>query len=248
MPLVKPPKLPRDVQEHMSRIYEEKVDIYEGLNRAQDYNSDIIKALLKEQDFRDRVILDLGTGMGKLAIPLARKSNMVYALDKSKSMLKVLKKKIESKGIKNIRIINSGFNESGLPEESVDVIVSLWAFPTHSDDWERDMKAIRRLLKKDGSIIIFETVRSGEFHRLSRRVHDKEHNEVFDRFNRDMHEWLKHKGFKRKRTIDIFCNFKTKKNMEKHFAPFFGHEDAVYFMARNITSFRIRVAMLVGKK
>ena len=248
MKTVKPPKLPKEVFEHMNRIYTEKADIYDGLSKAQDYNKDVIKILFKTVGFGGKTVLDLGTGTGKLAIPLSRKAKKVYALDKSNFMLQILRKKIKSQKIKNIKTIRGEFNESGLKKESVDIIVSLWAFPFHSADWERDLKSIRRILKKNGKIILIDSIRTGESHKISAKIHDKKHENMFQEFNDKLHNWLKQKGFKRKKIIDIASDYRTKKNVEKYCAPFFGYEFTTYLLARNRKSYRTKLAMLIGEK
>ena len=90
---------------------------------------DVIKEIIKP-DFE---VLDIGTGPGTLAIPLARLVRKVTALDPSKGMLEVLEKSAVAEGIDNIETINKTWQAVNDAEirERFDLVISsevVWQF------------------------------------------------------------------------------------------------------------------------
>ena len=72
---------------------------------------------------RDKRALDIGSGTGALAIPLARRGIFVDALDSSEQMNGVLREKCAAEKIDNINIIAEDFNEYDIPDDSYDLVL-----------------------------------------------------------------------------------------------------------------------------
>jgi|GEM_PF-1657220 len=68
-------------------------------------------------------ILDIGSGTGSLAIPLAKCGASVDALDSSAEMNRVLLEKCAAEGIGNIRVIAEDFNACQLSPASYDLVL-----------------------------------------------------------------------------------------------------------------------------
>ncbi len=251
MAKIKPPKLPKEVLLHLYKVYAEKAEVYDKLSRCEDYNNDILKNILKDVDFKNKVILDLGAGTGKFSIPLTSRAKLVYALDQSKPMIRILRRKIKVKKIKNIKILEAGFEKIPLPKESVDVILSVWTFPAHSKNWETDLKEVKRVLKKDGKIILVDSYYgSGEHIKIKKKTLKVTNPVLYsqlDKFSRFLHKWLISKGFKYK-VINTLVNFSSKRNIEKLCPHFFGYQTAVYLLVRDKTTFNMKVSIFYGEK
>lgn len=58
-----------------------------------------------------KTFLDVGSGCGTLAIPLAKADKKVTALDHSPAMIKLLAEEIKNKKLKNIKTINAAWGE-----------------------------------------------------------------------------------------------------------------------------------------
>lgn len=72
--------------------------------RERDMNSDYTRAFLRRMDLEGaRTALDIGCGIGNLAIPLARRLRKVYALDFSPEMLRRLAVNARDDGVRNIK-------------------------------------------------------------------------------------------------------------------------------------------------
>jgi demethylmenaquinone methyltransferase/2-methoxy-6-polyprenyl-1,4-benzoquinol methylase len=112
-------------------------------------------------------VLDIGCGTGTLAIMIAEKGGMVRGIDISKPMLSVARDRINEKGLaKSVELIESSIVglEKHFKDESVDKIVSTLVFSELSSD-ERiyALEESRRILRKDGLLIIADEVRPESF-------------------------------------------------------------------------------------
>jgi len=105
---------------------------------------------------KGQTVLDYGCGIGSFSIPAAKMvgdDGVVYALDIHPLAIKAVEKKIEKKQIANVKTILSA-RETGLPDESVDVVLLYDVFQMVSDK-EKLLDELHRVLKSDG--ILFAT-------------------------------------------------------------------------------------------
>ncbi|MBI2065653.1 MAG: methyltransferase domain-containing protein [Candidatus Zambryskibacteria bacterium] len=72
---------------------------------------------------KDFSVLDVGAGMGRISIPLARIARSVVALDHSFLRMKFLKMRAEKEGLKNIEVCVGDIFDKPFPKESFDLIV-----------------------------------------------------------------------------------------------------------------------------
>ena len=104
-----------------------------------------------------QTFLDYGCGTGDFTIPAAMKVNesgRVYALDYFNRQLEIVKDRSEKAGLTNIETILSS-NETGLPDESVDVV---WLCDVLHEVKERRavLEELHRVLKRDGILAIHD--------------------------------------------------------------------------------------------
>ncbi len=105
-------------------------------------------------------VLDVGAGTGRLSIECEKKGAYVYAVDTSKDMLNVLKRK-------NAKIETSVVDGVELPfsDEMFDKVVSCDAM-VHFHNWKDFIKEHSRVVKKNG-YIIYNMVNDDHLKRIS---------------------------------------------------------------------------------
>lgn len=100
--------------------WDRKAESFSKRNAQSEYNNKFIR-LLKPQ--KSWTLLDIGSGPGTLAIPLAKQVSHVTALDFSPKMLAILKQRASELGLKNIspRILSweDDWNKKGITMHDV---------------------------------------------------------------------------------------------------------------------------------
>lgn len=106
--------------------------------------------LLNLADFSGKVVLDIGSGTGKLAFLVADKAKTIYAVEPVENLRYWMKNKAQKKKLKNFYIVD-GFIES-LPfsDKFADIVMSGHVF---GDDLEEENQELERIAKKGGMII-----------------------------------------------------------------------------------------------
>jgi len=84
-------------------------------------------------------VLDLGTGTGAIALPLAEEAERVIGRDISEGMLDEARAKAADRGLSNVEFGEGRFREPSVPEDAaVDVVTTNFAMHHLSDDEKRE--------------------------------------------------------------------------------------------------------------
>ncbi len=112
---------------------------------------------------KDSVVLDIGAGMGRSSIPLARIAKEVIVFDQSSLRMRFLKRRAAEVKLKNISIFIGDLFDLPLPEASVDVIamngILEWVGKNHTYANPRlaqieALKICKKLLKPGGYLYV----------------------------------------------------------------------------------------------
>lgn len=90
-------------------------------------NNCYVKKIISRIEFyKDSTILDIGSGPGTLAIPLAKQVKQVTCIDMSKNMIGILKKNMKKEEITNITALNKRWEDVSLGEdiEKHDIVIA----------------------------------------------------------------------------------------------------------------------------
>lgn len=112
-------------------------------------DKDYITQILRMIDVdKDDSVLDIGSGPGTLAIPLAKKVKSVTALDISIEMLNFLRENASNEGLNNISYINKAWEDLDIHQdiERHDVIVASRSLIPY--DMKRELIKVDKIAKK----------------------------------------------------------------------------------------------------
>jgi ubiquinone/menaquinone biosynthesis C-methylase UbiE len=101
-------------------------------------------------------VLEVGCGPGFFTIPAARiagEEGSIYALDVNPLAVDKVRRKIEGDGVTNVETILADAAETGLPDESFDLIF-LFGFANPVGDMEHILAELHRLLKPAGVLSV----------------------------------------------------------------------------------------------
>jgi SAM-dependent methyltransferase len=107
-------------------------------------------------DVRGKTVLDFGCGSGENLLPLIKRGARVRGLDISPDLIALARQRLDKAGLDATVTVGTAY-ETGLPEESVDVIFSIALI--HHLDIPSLSREMRRILKKTGRVIIQEPIR-----------------------------------------------------------------------------------------
>ncbi len=103
----------------------------------------------------DDLVVDLGAGTGLLTLALATQVERVVAVDASPAMLERLSEHAREARLPNIEVVVADLRSLPLPDESVTLAVSSYAFH-HLDDTGKELALaeLRRVLAPGGRLVI----------------------------------------------------------------------------------------------
>lgn len=103
---------------------------------------------------RGQTILDIGAGTGFLTVELAQRSAArVIAVDPWADAMDVLRRKVEYLGLREVELVVSDAASLGLPDESVDVVVSNLGI-NNFDNASVVLAECHRVLRPGGRLLI----------------------------------------------------------------------------------------------
>lgn len=150
-------------------VYARHGNEYEALIEREDYQGNLPRAIDEILRVDGLEVLDLGAGTGRLTLMLAPRLKSIRAFDASAEMLRVCREKLLASGLSNWQVDVADHRRLPVPDHSADLAVSGWSIsylavwnPERAnqdlDSWLLEM---RRVLRRDGMIILFESLGTG---------------------------------------------------------------------------------------
>jgi ubiquinone/menaquinone biosynthesis C-methylase UbiE len=116
-------------------------------------------------------VVDLGSGTGLLALSAAGQAVDVLAIDVSAPMLQRLAEHAAERGLTNIELVHGDIRRLPLPDESVDVVVSCYAFHHLVDDGKELAAAeVFRVLRPGGRLVVADMMFQLSIRARDRRI------------------------------------------------------------------------------
>jgi ubiquinone/menaquinone biosynthesis C-methylase UbiE len=157
------------MSDQQRRIYQTDGDRYEALISREDYQGNIPRAIDEIIDVGGLDALDLGAGTGRLTLMLAPRVKSIHAFDASAEMLRVCRERLMATGLSNWQVDVADHRQLPVEDHSADLVVSGWSvsylsvWNQENGDAELDkwLAEMRRVLRKNGTIILFESLGTG---------------------------------------------------------------------------------------
>ena len=159
------------MEERWFDTYNESWKIYDRFSECEDFEDNAFRALLKHISFNGKTVYEFGCGTGKYTAKISDLCDELFANDISPLMIEKAQERCAGKS--NINYITASAENSGLADESVDIIFGAWVGVQcfNAELLDRLEKEFSRILKKDGSVWIFENYLKGEFTKM-RGIHE----------------------------------------------------------------------------
>lgn len=108
-------------------------------------------SLLGMADFKQKVVIDIGSGTGRLAFAVAPIANTVYAVEPVANLRRFIWKKREDLGMDNVFPLDGTITQIPLPDDFADIVMSGHVF---GDDPPAEVAEMTRVTRDGGMILL----------------------------------------------------------------------------------------------
>lgn len=200
-------------------IYHNDAKTYNLLISREDHEGNLLKGLQNIYNFLGKDIADLGAGTGRLTLSLSPFIRSALLTDNAAPMLDIAKQKLTETKFSKFSTHVCDIGAVPALNASYDVVLAGWALCSialRSDPWESAVRRVllemQRVLRSDGTIILIESLGTGQEQPLPPNQRLK-----------DYFQLLENDGFK-KLTVRTDYKFKSLEEKERLLTFFFDKE------------------------
>ncbi len=106
--------------------------------------------LLEMTDFNNKIVLDIGSGSGRLTFAAAKVAKEVYASEPVETLREYMRNRAVREGVHNIRVVDGLITSLPYPDNTFDIVMSGHVI---GDDLDAELVEMARVVKNGGWII-----------------------------------------------------------------------------------------------
>ena len=115
-------------------------------------------SLLSMADFTNKVVLDIGSGTGRLAFTVAPQARVVYAVEPVANLRRFIRDKCTRMGLDNVYPIDGTLMQIPFEEGFADILMAGHVF---GEDFEAEYHEMRRVVRDSGQILLHPGTNAG---------------------------------------------------------------------------------------
>ncbi len=121
------------------------------------------KSILRTADFRNKRVLELGSGTGRISFQLASPTKSFVGVDVSEECVRFCNHIVEKKKIKNAHFVHSSIEKLDSSLGKFDIIISSWVGLHYLVDQPGICKKLHQFLVRGGKLIVLEAYQGSEY-------------------------------------------------------------------------------------
>jgi ubiquinone/menaquinone biosynthesis C-methylase UbiE len=146
---------------------------YDKIMEAYDPEGIETDVLLKHAGLKkDAIVLEVGTGNGRVVFKIAPHAGEVYSIDVDEEILKVAEAELEKSGHKNVHLTCGDIQGTSFEDGFFDVVLCPWVLH-HVEDKDAAMREVCRILKPGGVFLSIDVTGDNDYIQLKGVVKPK---------------------------------------------------------------------------
>lgn len=152
------------------RIYQELPEAYQAMVAQEDHQGNILRTIQDIRPLEGLAVIELGAGTGRLTRLAAPFTRSILACDRSAPMLRVARQLLERDRLSGWQLARAENRSLPVRNASADLALAGWSLG-HAVEWagkgwrqviETALQEMERVLRPGGTILILETLGTGE--------------------------------------------------------------------------------------
>lgn len=150
-------------------IYNSAAERYQALVGQEDYEDNLLQAIVAVDPLKDKDVIELGAGTGRVSALIAPLTGQLVISDISFHMLKFGRDRLAELGLGPIDASLESHRSLPFADDSADVVIAGWSFCYAALDAEENwqpalesaLNEVRRVLRPGGKLILIESLGTG---------------------------------------------------------------------------------------